>query len=171
MEIATVAYQLKQFVDGGVISVGAVTAEIQAIEKKANLNADEVIAIAGVRAAVDTLIASYIANGVIAPSATTTIDAFLSDVITAAEMLGAPVPTGTMAPGTAAVAPPVAEIGPPAPSGGAWSTLESPPIVGAATSTLIVGALQAFRHVTVSAPAAAAITVLATFLAGWLSSL
>lgn len=175
-QIAIVAYQLQKFVSGSNITVGAVTTEIQSLEQKANLNTDQVVAIAGVRAIVDGLISSYIANGVISPSATTTLDAFLNDVIMAAEMLGSPFPGGTVTPGAPAAQAnaPTADMGPPAPSptsSSAWKSLESPQLVGAATSTLIVGALQAWGHLTVAAPAAAAITVLATFLAGWLSTL
>jgi PBP1b-binding outer membrane lipoprotein LpoB len=155
--IASDAYQLLQFTSGKSITIQALTAEIQTLETKANLNGVQAAAVSELVAAFDGIIAGYIQAGSLPASAQTTLEEIFGDLITAAELMGAPNP----APSTV----PVASVPSSSP---AMAGLESPPVVGAATSTVIVAALKAFKGITVSSPAAAAITVLASFLAAWL---
>lgn len=171
--IASGAYQLGQLASGQVITVQAITTEIQALETKGNLNVGEVAAITELRTAFDTIIAGYVQGGALPAAAQTTLAEIFGDVVSAAELLGAPNPA-VLAPGTPAApaTPATSSIGPPAPSSrqSALSMLESPAVVGASTSTLIVASLQAFKGITVAAPAAAAITVVGTFLAALIAA-
>lgn len=174
-DIASIAYQLDQFASGQNVTVQALTTEIMHLEQQANLNAVQIAAITQLRAAFDTIILGYITNGVIDGTAKTTLHEILQNLISAAVLLGAPAP-GPTTPGTPSTADSTAPIfGPPAPDAKQQSStmraLESPALVGGATSTVIVASLQAFKHLTVSAPTAAAITVLATFLAQLLYSM
>lgn len=166
-DIAEGAFQLQKFSSGQPVSVQALTTEIQKLEAQANFNPAQVAAVTQLRMAFDTIVLGYVQGGVISGTAQTTLTQIFSDVIMAAELLGAIPPTAAADP---------AEIGPPAAAatqrpGAAMAALESPQLVGAATSTLIVASLQAFKHITVGAPAAAAITVLATFTAGFIDHL
>lgn len=173
-DIATIAYQLEQFASGHAVTVQALTAEIQRLEMQANLNTAQIAAITELRAAFDMIIAGYISGGVISGQAQTTILEILQDVITAAELLGAPAPNPPTADSAAFNSTYTADIGPPAPAvsqrSPSMQMLESPAVIGGATSTLIVASLQAFGHISVAAPAAAAITVLGTFIAAWLEA-
>jgi hypothetical protein len=176
-DIATIAYQLQQFASGSSITVQALTAEIQKLEAQANLNTAQTAAIVELRAAFDAIIAGYINNGVLSAAAKTTINEILQDLIVAAEMLGAPapgpVPASPTADSVTLTNVTADSVGPPAPSSSsspAMATLESPQVVGGATTTVIVAALKAFGHVNVSSPVAASIAVMATFLAGWLAN-
>lgn len=173
-DIAMGAYQLKQIASGQNVTMQALTTEIMKLEQQAGLNAAQVLAVAEMRAAFDTVILGYINNGVIAGTAQTTLQEIFDDLISASVLLGAPVPGAAGPLPTAdndlSVPTTTADAGPPVPSRTpSLATLESPPVVGGATSTVIVAALKAFAHIQVSSPTAAAITVLGTFLAGWIA--
>jgi hypothetical protein len=155
--IAGDAYQLLQFTSGKSITIQALTAEIQTLETKANLNTAQTAAVSELVAAFDGIIAGYIQAGSLPTGAQTTLEEIFGDLITAAELMGAPNPAPAVVPVAGATS-----------SSPAMASLESPAVVGAATSTLIVAALKAFKGITVASPAAAAITVLASFLASWL---
>jgi len=169
-DIASGAYQLKQFASGENVSVQALTTEIMRLEQKAGLNTEQVVAVTQMRTAFDTIILGYINNGVIAGTAKTTLLEILDNMIAAAVLLGAPNPDQSVP--TADTGVTVDQIGPPAPPtrSPAMATLESPAIVGAAASTVLVAALKAFAHVEVSSPVAAGIAVLGSFTAGWLEA-
>lgn len=170
-DIASGAYQLKQIANGESVSVQALTTEIMNLEQKAGLNAEQVVAITEMRAAFDTIILGYVNNGVISGTAKTTLLEILDNVISAAVLLGAPNPYGSAPIANTGLS--IEQIGPPGPvpqQSPAMATLESPSVVGAAASTILVAALKAFAHVEVSSPVAAGIAVLGSFAAGWLEA-
>ena len=78
----------------------ALTTEIMKLEKQVGLNPVQMIAVAEMRAAFDSIIIGYINNGVIAGTAKTTLQEILDDLIAAAVLLGAP-PPGPAIPPTA----------------------------------------------------------------------
>lgn len=169
-DIASGAYQLKQFAGGENVSIQALTTEIVKLEQKAGLNTEQVVAVTEMRTVFDTIIIGYINNGVISGTAKTTLLTILNDVIAAAVLLGAPNPDPSVPTADTGVS--VDQIGPPAPptQSPAMATLESPAVVGAAASTVLVAALKVFAHVQVSSPVAAGIAVLGSFTAGWLEA-
>lgn len=171
-DIAAGAYQLEQFASGQNVTMQALTTEIMKLEQQAGLNPAQMLAIGEMRAAFDTVILGYINNGVIAGTAKTTLQEILDDLISAAMLLGAPSPGPAVPPSADSdviLTTTTADIGPPTPmKSPSIATLESPPIIGAAVSTVTVAALKAFAHVEVSSPVAAGISVLGAFLAGWL---
>lgn len=168
-DIASGAYQLKHFASGENVSVQALTTEIMKLEQKAGLNAAQVVAVTEMRAVFDTIILGYVNNGVLSGTAKTDLLQILSDVISAAVLLGAPNPDSSVPLADTGLA--IESNGPPAPAQSpAMATLESPTVVGAAASTVLVAALKAFAHVEVSSPVAAGIAVLGSFAAGWLEA-
>lgn len=173
-DIASGAYQLEQFAAGQNVTMQALTTEIMKLEQQAGLNPAQMIAVAEMRAAFDSIIIGYINNGVIAGTAKTTLQEILDDLISAAVLLGAPPPGPAIAPTADSDVLPAtvtADVGPPAPTKSpAMATLESPTVVGAAASTVLVAALKAFAHVEVSSPVAAGVAVLGSFAAGWLEA-
>lgn len=173
-DIAAGAYQLEQFASGQNVTMQALTTEIMKLEQQAALNPAQMLAVGEMRAAFDTIILGYINNGVIAGTAKTTLQEILNDIIAAAVLLGAPPPVPVPASADNDVVlttTTTADSGPPAPARAkspSMAALESPPVVGAALSTVTVAALKAFAHVEVSSPVAAGISVIGAFLAGWL---
>lgn len=99
-DIASGAYQLEQFAAGQNVTMQALTTEIMKLEQQAGLNPTQMIAVAEMRAAFDSIIIGYINNGVIAGTAKTTLQEILDDLISAAVLLGAP-PPGPAIPPTA----------------------------------------------------------------------
>lgn len=170
-DIAAGAYQLEQFASGQNVTMQALTTEIMKLEQQAALNPAQMLAVGEMRAAFDTIILGYINNGVIAGTAKTTLQEILNDIIAAAVLLGAPppVPVPASADNDVVLTTTTADSGAPARAKSpSMAALESPPVVGAALSTVTVAALKAFAHVEVSSPVAAGISVIGAFLAGWL---
>lgn len=152
--MVAIATQLEAFDTGAAVTVPALTAEIQALVVKANLNPGQIAAVQILEATLDALITQQLAAassapaGAISSSTITTINIVLTDVITAAQLYSAQ-PATTL------------DI-PLQNKHFVLASVESPQMVGGAASLVLVASLQAFGHVSVGAPVAAALTVLLT---------
>lgn len=159
-----IAAQLQAFDTGQATTVPALAAEIQTLVAKANLNPAQVAAVTILEATLNAVIsqqlqaASSAPGGALNADTITTINIVLQDIVTAAQLYsGQPAqpPTTSLAPSTPIDIPPQNRHF-------VLSSVESPQVVGASASLVLIACLQAFAHVDVNAPVGAAITVLFT---------
>lgn len=153
------AKELKAYDTGQSVTIPALQAEVQVLILKYNLNPGQAAAVQVLEATLNALIQTQLQASSSAPSSApaaisadvvTTLNIVLDDVISAASLYQ----TGAAAPATTDV--------PPQNKHFVLASVESPPVVGAAASLVLVASLQAFAHVQVASPVAAAITVLFT---------
>ena len=159
-QIYSAAKQLLAADQGASATLQTLTAAINAQLAKLNLNAAEQGAITGVEIGFDAyLLQKYGSNPTVQQTQVEIAD-FLNAVLAAPGVSPAAV-TGSGA--TTQTVVPLSQPAAPVAKSTALSAVVSPPVLGAAASAVLVACLNAFTRVSVSAPTAAAITVLFTF--------